>query len=118
LMRWSSASMRGRGAHNREPSAFPSYMSSVDRLRADLLTSLTGLQRANYLTAATATFRDSVLRDVKNIIRQPLPSSNDDDNESMMSSSTMTGGRQRSQQEKSSVLARNLRALEPKDAEE
>ncbi|KAK1760784.1 vacuolar protein sorting-associated protein 54 [Echria macrotheca] len=118
LMRWSNASMRGRGPHNREPSAFPSYMSSVDGLRTELLTSLTGLQRANYLAAATATFRDAVLRDIKNIIRQPLPSSNEDDNESMMSSSTMTGGRQRSQQEKSSVLARNLRALDPKDAEE
>lgn len=118
LMRWSSASMRGRGAHNREPSAFPSYMASVEELRVELLASLTGLQRARCLTAAATAFREAVLREIKNIIRQPLPSSTDDDNESMMSSSTFTGGRQRSQQEKSSILARNLRALDPQDAEE
>jgi vacuolar protein sorting-associated protein 54 len=35
----------------------------------------------------------------------------------MMSASTV-GGRQRTQQEKSSILARNLRALDPEDAEE
>jgi len=118
LMRWSSASTRTRGGHNREASAFPSYMSGVDGLRAELLASLTGLQRAKYLTAATNVFRESVLREIRSIIRQPLPSSNEDDNESMMSSSTLTGGRQRSQQEKSSILARNLRALDPKDFEE
>jgi vacuolar protein sorting-associated protein 54 len=117
-MRWSSASTRSRGGHNREASAFPSYMSGVDELRAELLASLTGLQRAKYLTAATNVFRESVLREIRSIIRQPLPSSNEDDNESMMSSSTLTGGRQRSQQEKSSILARNLRALDPKDFEE
>jgi len=118
LMRWSSASMRVRGGHSRDPSAFPSYMTSVDGLRAELLSSLTGLQRAKHLTAAATTFRETVLREIRNIIRQPLPSSNDDDNESMMSSSTFSGGRQRSQQEKSSTLARNLRALDPADSEE
>ncbi|KAK0626622.1 Vps54-like protein-domain-containing protein [Immersiella caudata] len=118
LMRWSSASMRARGAHNRDPSAFPSYMSSTDHLRSELLSSLAGLQRANHLKAAAETFREAVLREIRNIIRKPLPSSNEDDNESMMSSSTFSGGRQRSQQEKSSILARNLRALDPADAEE
>ncbi|KAK0651914.1 Vps54-like protein-domain-containing protein [Cercophora newfieldiana] len=118
LMRWSSASMRARGGHNRDPSAFPSYMSSVDGLRGGLLSSLTGLQRAKHLTAAATMFREVVLREIRNIIRKPLPSSNEDDNESMMSSSTFSGGRQRSQQEKSSILARNLRALDPADSEE
>lgn len=118
LMRWTSASMRVRGGHSREPSAFPAYMSSVDELRSKLLPILGGLQRANHLSAATTTFREAVLRQVRNIIRSPLPSSNDDDNESMMSSSTMTGGGRVSQQQKSSILARNLRALEPQDAEE
>lgn len=119
LVRWSSASMRGRGGHNREASVFPSYMSSIDGLRAELLASLTGLQRAKWLTVAATAFREAVLREIRTIIRQPLPSSNDDDNESMMSSSTMTGGgRQRSQQEKASILARNLRALDPQDAED
>ncbi|KAK0727923.1 Vps54-like protein-domain-containing protein [Lasiosphaeria miniovina] len=117
LMRWSSASSRTRGGHTREPSAFPSYMAATDALRTELLSILTGLHRAKYLAAAAAAYRDAAMREIRNIIRKPLPSSSDDDNESMMSSSTTTGGRQRSQQEKSSVLARNLRALEPKEAE-
>jgi vacuolar protein sorting-associated protein 54 len=118
LMRWTSASMRVRGGHGREPSAFPSYMSSVDGLRSELAPILNGLRRAKHLARATTAFREAVLRHVRNVIRKPLPSSNDDDNESMMSSSTMTGGKKLSQQEKSSILARNLRALEPQDAEE
>jgi vacuolar protein sorting-associated protein 54 len=119
LMRWSSASMRSRGGHNREPSAFPTYMASTDDLRSQLLGNLTGLQRAKHLAAATSAYREAVIREVKAIIRRPLPSSADDDNESVISSSTAgTAGRQRSQQEKSSTLARNLRAMDPGDAEE
>jgi len=118
LMRWNSASVRVRGGHGREPSAFPSYLGSIEELRAELLPSLTGLQRAKYLTAAASAYREASLREIRNIIRQPLPSSTDDDNDSMISSSTMTGGRQRSQQDRSLALARNLRALEPRDAEE
>ncbi|OIW30300.1 Vps54-domain-containing protein [Coniochaeta ligniaria NRRL 30616] len=118
LMRWTSASMRVRGGHGREPSAFPSYMASVDGLRSELFPVLNGLRRAKHLARATTAFREAVLRHIRNVIRKPLPSSNDDDNESMMSSSTMTGGKKLSQQEKSSILARNLRTLEPQDAEE
>lgn len=118
LMRWTSASMRVRGGHGREASAFPSYMTSVDVLRSELLPILDGLRRAKHLGRATTTFREAVLRHVRNVIRKPLPSSNDDDNESIMSSSTMTGGKKLSQQDKSSILARNFRALEPQDAEE
>jgi vacuolar protein sorting-associated protein 54 len=118
LMRWSSASARVRGAHSREPSAFPSYMAGTDVIRTELLASLTGLQRAKYLTAAATAYREAALREIRTILRQHMPSSNDDDNESLMSTSTRTGGRSRSQQERSIILARNLRALEPQDAEE
>lgn len=118
LTRWTSASMRVRGGHSRERSAFPSYMSSVDELRSELAPVLHGLRRAKHLARATTAFREAVLRHVRNVIRKPLPSSNDDDNESMMSSSTMTGGKKLSQHEKSSILARNLRSLGPQDAEE
>ncbi|KAG7289068.1 hypothetical protein NEMBOFW57_005430 [Staphylotrichum longicolle] len=68
-------------------------------------------------TAATM-YREAALREIRTIIRQQMPSSNDDDNESLMSTSTRTGGKQRSQQERSITLARNLRALEPQEAEE
>lgn len=118
LMRWSSASNRGRGPHSREPSAFPAYMAATDVLRKELVPSLTGLQRAKYLTAAATAYREAAMREIRAIIRKPLPSSSDDDNESLMSISTRTGGRQRSQQDRSITLARNLRALEPQDSEE
>lgn len=117
LMRWNSAAMRARGTHSREPSAFPSYLASTDELRSTLLPILTGLHRAKHIAAATQAYREAVLREVRNLIRRPLPSSNDDDNESMMSSSTLGAMRQLSQQEKSSILARNLRALDAEDAE-
>ncbi|KAH6686361.1 vacuolar protein sorting-associated protein [Plectosphaerella plurivora] len=118
LLRWGSASMRGRGGHAREPSAFPSYMASTEELRAAILPNLVGLHRAQHIAVATSVYREAVLREVKNIIRRPLPSSNDDDNASVMSASTMSGGRGSSGQERSSILARNLRALDPPDAEE
>jgi vacuolar protein sorting-associated protein 54 len=53
---------------------------------------------------------------MKAIIRRYLPSSSDDDADSMVSTSTR-GGKALTQQEKSSILARNLRALDPEDAE-
>ena len=118
LMRWSNASMRARGTHNRESSTFPSYMAATDLMRPELHATITGLQRARCLTAAALAYRDTVLREIKTIIRQPMPSSNDDDAESIMSSSTRAGGRTRSQQDRSIALARNLRAMGPDDAEE
>lgn len=119
LMRWSSAAIRARGGRAREPTAFPSYLESTDDLRANLIESLGGLYRAKQITVAVTAYRDSVTKEVRNLVKQGLPSSNDDDNMSVMSASTATGGgRKLSQREKSSILARNLRALEPADAEE
>lgn len=118
LMRWNSASMRARGGRARDPSAFPSYLGSTEDLRAKLIESLAGLYRAKQITVAVTSYRDSVIKEIRNLVKQGLPSSNDDDNMSVMSASTATGGRKLSQREKSSILARNLRALDPADAEE
>lgn len=119
LMRWSSAAIRARGGRAREATAFPSYLESTNDLRAKLIESLGGLYRAKQITVAVTAYRDSVIKEVRNLVKQGLPSSNDDDNMSVMSASTATGGgRKLSQREKSSILARNLRALEPADAEE
>ncbi|TVY25195.1 Vacuolar protein sorting-associated protein 54-like [Lachnellula hyalina] len=118
LQRWSSASKRSRGGHNREPSIYPSYLAMGEDFRPELQSILNGLHRARHTSPATAAYRESVLREVRNIIRRPLPASNDDDATSMMSTSTIGGGQQKSQQEKSTILARNLRALDPEDAEE
>ncbi|ORY71636.1 putative GARP complex component, partial [Pseudomassariella vexata] len=116
LLRWSSAAMRSRGAQARDPSAFPAYLAATEALRSDLMPIVIGLHQAKHISIAIASYREVVLREVRNLIRRPLPSSNDDDNESMMSVSTMSGTKL-TQQEKSSILARNLRALEPEDAE-
>ncbi|KAL0943998.1 garp complex component [Colletotrichum truncatum] len=118
LLRWSSSSVRARGGTTRESAAFPAYLSQTQELRKAIMPNILGLHRAQHIATAIAAYREAVLREVRNIIRRPMPSSNDDDNESMMSASTMSGGRQRSNQEKSSILARNLRALDPKDAED
>lgn len=118
LLRWSNSASRARGSHARSPSVFPSYLSSTDELKARLFPAMLGLHRAHYLPNAVASCREAILREIRSLIRRPLPSSNDDDNESMMSASTAGGGRRMSSQEKSSILARNLRALDPEDAEE
>ncbi|OAQ85613.1 GARP complex component [Purpureocillium lilacinum] len=118
LLRWSNAASRSRGAHARSPSVFPSYLGGTDELKAQLAPSMVGLHRAKHIATAAMAYRDAVLRDIRNLIRRPLPSSNDDDAESIMSVSTASGGRQRSNQDKSAALARNLRALDAEDAEE
>jgi vacuolar protein sorting-associated protein 54 len=118
LKRWSSASQRSRGSHNREPSAYPSYLVLSEDLKSELSTNLNGLHRAHYTSPATTAYREAVLREIRNIIRRPLPASNDEDADSTMSSSTIGAGKQRSTQEKSTILARNLRALDAEDAEE
>lgn len=115
LQRWGAASRRG--GHSREKSILPKYMITDEKLRRELLANLLGLSKCKYTTPATIAFRDALLKEVKTLIRHHLPSSNDDDTESMTSMSTR-GGRQLSRQDKSSILARNLRSLDPEAAEE
>ncbi|KAI4864610.1 putative GARP complex component [Hypoxylon rubiginosum] len=116
LLRWSISAMRSRGAHSREPSAYPAYLAATETLRSQLVPILDGLHRSKHVTIAIASYREVVLREVRMLIKRPLPTSNDDDNESVMSASTMNSKRL-TQQEKSSILARNLRALDEGDAE-
>lgn len=115
FQRWSSTFGRVRAGQRRTPSVFPAYMSIDPSFRSELQSELSGLSRSKHTMPAATTFKASVLRELRNMIRRHLPSSNDDDNDSMMSTSTM-GGRQMSKQEKSSILARNLRALDAEDA--
>lgn len=113
LQRWGTSFQRQRGV--RPVSISPAYMNSNSEMRSQLDTQLNGLARARYTMPAATSFKTAVLREMKGLIRKHLPSSSDDDNESMVSMSTH-GGHQLSQQEKSSILARNLRALDSKDA--
>lgn len=114
LQRWGIAYTRPRPGQRRAPSSFPGYMNIGPELRAELEAEMKGLSRARYTTPAATTFRAIVLREMRSIIRKHLPSSNDDDNVSTVSASTV-GGRSMSQQEKSSILARNLRAMDADD---
>ena len=117
FQRWDTASQRSRGTHARTPSVFPAYLQVDESLRTILRSNLDGLAQSDSVKSATAAYREAVWKEVKTLIRRHLPSSSDDDNESTMSASTQ-GGRHLTQQEKSSLLARNLRALEPEDAED
>ena len=102
---------------SRQPGVTRAYMETSDQFRADLLAALKGLQKAGSMAPATTAYREAVTREMKNIIKTHLPSSNDEDADSMVSTSTR-GGFKLSQQEKSSILARNLRALDAEDAEQ
>lgn len=115
LQRWGSSFKRQRGGQRSGVLASPAYINFDDELRSRLHTQLTGLARARHTTSAATSFKTAVLREVKGLIRKHLPSSNDDDTESMVSVSTQSD-RHRTQQEKSSILARNLRALDAEDA--
>lgn len=96
----------------------PTYLQTNTVLRKELSVTIQGLNRAKHLTTATKAFRDQIVKEIKNIIRQHLPSSSDDDADSTISSSTRSSRTPASRQEKSAILARNLRALPAEDAEE
>ncbi|KAL1963964.1 hypothetical protein VTN77DRAFT_7639 [Rasamsonia byssochlamydoides] len=117
LQRWGTSFHRVRGGNRQAPSTSPAYMAFDDQLRSRLHVELMGLGRAHYTMPAATSFKTAVLREMKGLIRRHLPSSSEDDNVSVISASTH-GGRSLSQQEKSSILARNLRALDAGDAYE
>jgi vacuolar protein sorting-associated protein 54 len=118
LKRWASASQRSRGGgHASGPSVVPAYLHTNGALRQNLSVILNGLSRSKSTVTASLAFRDAIMREMKNIVRQHMPSSSNDDAESMASIST-NRSRATSQQDKSARLAANLRALGPDDAEE
>ncbi|KAI9370625.1 GARP complex component [Aspergillus egyptiacus] len=115
VRRWGYSFQRQRGGQRSSVLETPAYMSIDDKLRSQLRLHLTGLARVQHTTLAATAFKGAVLREMKNLIRRHMPSSNDDDNESMVSVSTHRL-HQLSSQEKSSILARNLRAMDADDA--
>ncbi|KAL2821845.1 Vps54-like protein-domain-containing protein [Aspergillus cavernicola] len=115
VRRWGYSFQRQRGGQRSSLLEPPAYMSIDDQLRSQLRLHLTGLARVHHTTPAATAFKGAVLREMKSLIRKHMPSSSDDDNESMVSISTHRS-HQLSSQEKSSILARNLRALDADDA--
>lgn len=115
LRRWGSSFQRQRGAQRSDSTISPTYMSFDDKFRSKLLSQLTGLARTHHTTPATTSFKTAVLREMKALIRKQMPSSSDDDAESAISVSTARSS-SLSQQEKSSILARNLRAMDAEDS--
>ncbi|KAF6834268.1 garp complex component [Colletotrichum plurivorum] len=116
LQRWGAASQRAKGNHPREPSNLPAYLLLTDELRTALSPQISSLDRSRSISTAIQAYRELVLREIRSVVRRPLPSSTDDA-ESVKSASTGSGGRARTNQEKSSVLAANIRALDAADAE-
>lgn len=114
LSRWGAALQRAHGPR-RALSPAPTPISAFGEIRSRLEADLNGLTRAQHTAEAATSFKIAVLREMKSLIRRHLPSSSDDDTASVMSSSTQSG-RQLSSQEKTSILARNLRQLDPEDA--
>lgn len=117
MQRWANSSLRSRGDHKRMRSAIPQYLNNNEDLRPSLSTALAGLSRAGHTGRAASAYRVAVMREIKTIMRQHLPSSNDEETESTTSASTR-GGRKLTQQEKSAIMARNLRSLDMDAAEE
>ncbi|KAL4886007.1 Vps54-like protein-domain-containing protein [Aspergillus karnatakaensis] len=115
VQRWGYSFQRQRGGQRASLLEPPAYMNIDDQLRNQLRLHLTGLARVSHTTPAATAFKTAVLREMKSLIRRHMPSSSDDDNESMVSVSTHRS-HQLSSQEKSSILARNLRALDAEDA--
>ncbi|KAL9111510.1 MAG: hypothetical protein Q9227_003997 [Pyrenula ochraceoflavens] len=116
LQRWGASFSRVRGGERRTPAQLAAYLNIDNGFRSALKGELSGLARAKYTGPAAAAFKTQLLREMKSLIRKPLPSSSDDDRESTMSASTI-GGRNMDSKEKSSILARNLRAMDPDDAQ-
>ena len=117
FLRWDQASNRFRAGHVRTPTEFPAYLQIEGNLRSALLAQLKGLARSDSIMPAAIAYREAILREFKTLIRRHLPSSSDDDDESTTSTATQES-RHISSQERSSILARNLRALDAGDAEE
>ncbi|RDW92797.1 vacuolar protein sorting-associated protein 54 [Aspergillus mulundensis] len=115
VQRWGYSFSRQRGSQRSSVAEPPAYMSIDERFRSQLRLHLTGLARVHHTTTAATAFKTAILREMKSLIRRHMPSSNDDDNESMVSVSTHRS-HQLSSQEKSSILARNLRAMDAEDS--
>ncbi|KAI1110763.1 hypothetical protein F5Y14DRAFT_342451 [Nemania sp. NC0429] len=116
LRRWEASSLRAKGSSARDLPTFPAYMDVTNELRTALSPNVSGLHRSRSISTAIQVYRELVLKEIRKIVRRPLPSSTEDA-ESVMSASTVGGGRSRTRQEKSSILARNIRALSADDAE-
>lgn len=115
LLRWEAASLRAKGGGAQKPSALPTYMSQTSELRTALLPEITGLHRSAFVLKAIGAYRELVLREIRNLVRKPLPSlTNDAEFVTSVSTASVDS---RTNHDKSFILARNLRALNVEDAE-
>ncbi|RVD87987.1 uncharacterized protein DFL_002187 [Arthrobotrys flagrans] len=123
LLRFFQAYQRQQSRSALRADALPSprpvsmdYSQLPDSLRSLLLDHLDGLRRANHVEKAVQAYREAVLKETKAIIRRNMPS--DDDAASNLSGTSRATGMGRTAAEKSSSLAKALRALGPREAEE
>ncbi|KAF3078809.1 hypothetical protein TWF706_003697 [Orbilia oligospora] len=123
LLRFFQAYQRQQSRSALRADAMPSprpvsmdYSQLPDSLRSLLLDHLDGLRRANHVEKAVQAYREAVLKETKAIIRRNMPS--DDDAASNLSGASRAAGMGRTAAEKSSSLAKALRALGPREAED
>jgi len=115
LARWTNAAKCARGMTGGS-SLTPAYIMNTEKIHAELVPVLQGLDQLQCLASASTPFRDVVIREMKSIIRQHLPTSTED-KESIASASTQECHRNFTQPDKSSILSLNFRALRPGEAE-
>ncbi|KAK6352491.1 hypothetical protein TWF730_009316 [Orbilia blumenaviensis] len=123
LLRFFQAYQRQQSRSALRADALPSprpismeYSHLPETLRSMLLDHLSSLRRANHVEKAVQAYREAVLKETKAIIRRNMPS--DDDAASNLSGISRATGMGRTAAEKSSSLAKALRALGPREAEE
>ncbi|KIH87743.1 vacuolar protein sorting-associated protein [Sporothrix brasiliensis 5110] len=118
LVRWGAAWQRER-AKGRQSQALadaPASTHMTNELREALSPAIRGLYRSKALASAIRSYREQVLREIRDVLRRPLPRSADDA-DSAAPTSTAGTARSRTNEEKSTMLARSIRALDAVEAE-
>ncbi|ODQ66420.1 Vps54-domain-containing protein, partial [Nadsonia fulvescens var. elongata DSM 6958] len=95
------------------------YSIVSDVFRKSLVENINGLFRSNLISDAFKSYRETVMKKARDIIKANLPSNGDDDNESISSSISLSSkfGGGRSAAERSMNLATRLRTLTSADFE-
>ncbi|KAK5633680.1 hypothetical protein RRF57_009394 [Xylaria bambusicola] len=75
LSRWEASSLRAKGGSARELLMLPAYMDMTEELRTALSPNISGLYRSRSIPTTILAYRGLVLKEFRNIVRGPLPSS-------------------------------------------
>ncbi|KJR89299.1 uncharacterized protein SPSK_05966 [Sporothrix schenckii 1099-18] len=118
LVRWGAAWQRERagGHHSQALADATASTHMTNELREALSPAIRGLYHSKALPSALRSYREQALREIRDVLRRPLPRPSDDA-DSAAPTSTAGTARSRTNEEKSAMLARSIRALDAADAE-